>query len=284
MAWAILALFTAFFESAKDATGKLALRAATPLQAAFAWRLLALPVLVPLLAYAGVPKLTPGFWPILLLGGSLNLIASLFYMRALAVGELALTVPLVNLTPALLLVTSPLLLGERPSPAGIVGVVLVVIGTLLLHRDGGSQGPASVLRNLLRRPGAPNMLLVALLWSVTANIDKLGVRASSPLAWAAAVDLFIALGLLPFAIRRRNESPPLPRLALLATGLAGGLTLALQMTAINLTQVPYVIAIKRCSTLLSVFWGRLLFREGQFKQRLRAVLTMLAGVWLILLA
>ena len=284
MAWAILALFTAFFESAKDATGKLALRAATPLQAAWAWRLLALPVLVPLLVCAGVSVPAPVFWPILLLGGSLNLCASLLYMRALAAGELALTVPLVNLTPALLLVTSPLLLGERPSLAGVAGVVLVVIGTLLLHREGGRQGPTAVLRSLLRRPGAPSMLLVAAIWSVSANIDKLGVRASSPLTWAVAVDLFIVLGLLPFAVYRRSGQPPLPRMALLATGLAGGLTLALQMTAITLTQVPYVIAIKRCSTLLSVVWGRLLFGEGQLKKRLRAVLTMLAGVWLILLA
>ncbi len=284
MPWTILALLTACFESTKDAAGKLALRGADPVQAAFAWRLLALPVLLPLLAVDGWPVLGPGFWPALALGGGLNLISSLLYMRALAVGELALTVPLINLTPALLLVTSPLLVGEYPTPAGMAGVVLVVGGTLALHRGEGPGGIGSGLRNLLGRPGSRTMLLVAVIWSITANIDKLGVRSSSPLGWAVAVDLFITLGLLPFLGRRRRQVHPLPHSALLATGLAGGLTLACQMAAINLTQVPYVIAIKRSSTLLSVLWGRWLFAEPKLGPCLLAVLVMVAGVWLILLA
>lgn len=205
-------------------------------------------------------------------------------MRALAAGELALTVPLINLTPALLLVTSPLLVGEYPTPVGMAGVVLVVGGTLALHRGEGPGGIGSALRNLISRPGSRTMLLVAVIWSITANIDKLGVRSSSPLGWAVAVDLGITLGLLPFLGRRRRQVRPLPHSALLATGLAGGLTLACQMAAINLTQVPYVIAIKRSSTLLSVLWGRWLFAEPKLGFRLLAVLVMLAGVWLILLA
>jgi uncharacterized membrane protein len=284
MSWTFLALLTAFFESVKDATGKLALRGAHPVQAAFAWRLLALPVLLPLLAAAGWPQLGPGFWPALALDGGLNLLASILYMRALAVGELALTVPLVNLTPALLLVTSPLLVDEYPSPAGLAGVILVVAGTFALHRGPGRGGTTAALRNLLTRPGARSMLVVAGIWSITANIDKLGVRSSSPLAWAVAVDLVITLGLLPFLGWRKCPAAPLPGPALLATGLAGGLTLACQMTAIGLTQVPYVIAIKRGSTLLSVLWGRLLFADPRLGPRLLAVLLMLAGVWLILLA
>jgi len=284
MPWTILALLTACFESAKDAAGKLALRGTDPLQAAFAWRLLALPVLLPLLAADGWPVLTPGFWPALAVGGGLNLVSSLLYMRALAAGELALTVPLVNLTPALLLVTSPLLVGEYPTPAGIIGVVLVVGGTLALHRGQGPGGVGAALRNLVRHPGSRSMLLVAGIWSITANIDKLGVRSSSPLGWAVAIDVFITLGLLPFLGRRSRTAAPLPRSALLATGLAGGLTLACQMAAISLTQVPYVIAIKRSSTLLSVLWGRWLFGEARLGPRLLAVLVMLAGVWLILLA
>lgn len=284
MPWTILALLTAGFESAKDAAGKLALRGADPAQTAFAWRLLALPVLLPLLAVDGWPILGPGFWPALALGGGLNLVSSLLYMRALAAGELALTVPLVNLSPALLLVTSPLLVGEYPTPAGMAGVILVVGGTLALHRGKNWQGTGAALRNLFSRPGSRSMLLVALIWSVTANIDKLGVRSSSPLAWAVAVDLVITLGLLPFLRGGGREGIPLPRSALLATGLAGGLTLACQMAAINLAQVPYVIAIKRSSTLLSVLWGRWLFAEPKLGPRLLAVLVMLAGVWLILLA
>jgi drug/metabolite transporter (DMT)-like permease len=54
------------------------------------------------------------------------------------------------------------------------------------------------------------------------------------------------------------------------------------MTAISLTLVPHVIAIKRTSTLLSVVWGHFLFRESGFRKRLAGSAVMLAGVLLIL--
>jgi uncharacterized membrane protein len=50
------------------------------------------------------------------------------------------------------------------------------------------------------------------------------------------------------------------------------------MIAIDLTLVPYVIAIKRTSAALSVLWGAWFFREANLRTRLPAVLIMLAGV------
>ncbi len=287
--WFPLALLTALFESGKDLFGKKSLRSgADEYLVAWAWRLLALPFLLPLLPAAAGVTLGPAFWPALAAGGGLNVVAAVLYMKALRHSDLSLCVPLITFTPLFLLVTSPLMLGEAPHPRGIFGVVLIAGGAYLLNlgrrRQGGRLEP---LRALLRDRGARLMLAVALLWSVTANIDKIGLQNSSPLVWAVAINGAIALGMAPLVWHRARRirlgskaSLPL----LLAMGLCGGLTTLCQMLAISQTQVPYVIAVKRLSILLSVLAGHLLLGERGLRERLPAALAMLAGVVVLLLA
>ncbi len=50
------------------------------------------------------------------------------------------------------------------------------------------------------------------------------------------------------------------------------------MSAISIGLVPYVIAIKRTSIVLSVIWGGLFFGERGIRQRLLGAVVMLAGV------
>lgn len=179
MEWALLAVMTALLESGKDVLGKRVLQRHDPLVTAWAWRLFALPFLLPFAAAAGLPPLGPDLGWALAVGGGLNVISSVLYMRAIRESDLSLTVPLVAFTPLFLLITSPLLLGEFPGPRGIAGVLLIVLGSYLM-KAGERGGPLAPLRALLREPGARRMLLVALIWSVTANMDKIGVRTRPP--------------------------------------------------------------------------------------------------------
>lgn len=284
MNWAILALLTAVFESGKDVLGKRVLGKWDPVAVAWGWRVFALPFLFPLLMVAGLPPLGPDFAWALLAGGSLNLISSVFYMRAIRHSDLSLVVPLVAFTPLFLLLTSPLLLGETPGGRGIAGVVLIVLGSYLMKAGDRGKGYLAPFRALLREPGGRWMLAVSLIWSVTSNIDKIGVRNSSPVFWAVAVNLFVAVGLAPAALRRGRRMFCRNYLrALFPLGAAGGLGTACQMAAINLTLVPYVIAVKRTSTVMTVLWGHLLFREDGLRERLGGALLMLAGMVLIIL-
>ncbi len=56
------------------------------------------------------------------------------------------------------------------------------------------------------------------------------------------------------------------------------MTVASQMTALSLTLVAYVIAIKRTSAVFSVILGWAIFRERGFKARLLGSSIMLLGV------
>lgn len=66
-------------------------------------------------------------------------------------------------------------------------------------------------------------------------------------------------------------------------GFISSLGTLAQMTAVSLTLVPYVIAIKRTSTIMSTIAGRLIFKEKNIKERLLGVVIMVIGVVLITL-
>ncbi len=285
--WVALALLTALFESGKDLFGKKGLQEqADEYVVAWAWRLLALPFLLPLLLVIEVRWPAPVFWPALLAGGALNLLTAILYMKAIKASDLSLTVPLVTFTPLFLLFTSPLMLGEMPGPFGVIGVVLIVAGSYLLNIKERRRGALAPLRALLGEPGPRLMLAVALIWSLTANIDKVGVQASTPLTWAIAVNAVISLGMLPLVLWRWRSGralQALPWKSLIPVGLCGGLATLCQMTAISLALVPYVIAIKRLSILFSSLAGYLFFKEKGFRERLAGSLVMLAGVAFIIL-
>ena len=53
------------------------------------------------------------------------------------------------------------------------------------------------------------------------------------------------------------------------------------MTAVSLTNVAYMIAVKRTSLLIGVLYGHLFFREPGIRHRLPGALLMVAGVALI---
>ena len=76
-----------------------------------------------------------------------------------------------------------------------------------------------------------------------------------------------------------DYKPPLLLLGLI--GLFQALTFLAHNFALSLAPVPSVIAVKRMSALFSVFWGHLILREVNIRERLSGALLMIIGVVLI---
>jgi drug/metabolite transporter (DMT)-like permease len=225
----------------------------------------------------------PGFTALLGWSGALNAIAYFFYIRGFRLSDASLVAPLVLLTPVLMLVTSPIMTGEQAPPLGMLGVLLTVLGVGLLDakQESGKRFNFSVF---VKHAGPRYMLATAAIWSVTANIDKLGVRASTPLIWIAAVTSVIALcSTLYWAMGpRKTAGFESLRYALLAgSAMAFGNTV--QMWALTILFTPYVIAVKRLSALFTVLAsGRVLKEETG--GRLLGAAVMLAGAVMIAMA
>lgn len=284
MTWLIFAFLTAFFESMKDLFGKLGLGRLNEFVISWALMAFALPFLLPLLFFIDVPELNREFAWALLTGGSLNAFSIVLYMKAIRASDLSITVPMVTFTPLFLLFTSPLMLGEYPSLPGLIGVLLIVLGSYVLNIRQRRQGFMAPFKALLVETGPRIMLGVAFLWSFTANIDKIGVQNSSPIFWSISMTCFVAVMMFPFMLYFSDQPFGLisrQMKALIPLGLFNAFTFIAQMTAINLALVAYVIAIKRSSTILSVFWGHLFLKEKGLRERLPGVMIMVAGVLLI---
>jgi drug/metabolite transporter (DMT)-like permease len=260
-------------------------------------------------ATALVAAITTGQWPFLaawlvlsgawhleagyLLPGAatvaLNVGANLLFVRALQISPLSVTVPFLSFTPVFSTLFSALLLGELPDGRQQFGIVLVVAGAFMVNLRGDEGLSArSVLRAMLHERGSLMMIGVALLWSLTAALDKLAMRYASAPVHGVVQTAGVALWLLALlAIRGELSSLHLSRSARWPFALAllvAAAGIGLQLVAIQLTLVGIVEAVKRAIGMAAaVVVGRLAFHELTTTGKLAGIGLMIPGVVLIVL-
>lgn len=284
MTWILFAGLTAFLESLKDVVSKCSLKTLDTYLVSWALFALMIPVLIGYYLFDAIPPLSAPFFQALVIGGLLNAIAVILYVRAIQISDLSLTVPIVALTPLFLLLTAPFLVGEYSTPMDVLGVLLIVTGAYVLNLQPKGTGFFAPFKSLLTEPGPRLMLGVAAIWSLTANFDKIGVLHSSPSFWVISLFSFVAITLTPLLLLRTPQTiqsitSHIPTLLLI--GSLSSLTVLFQMQAIQIAPVTRVIAVKRTSTLMGVLWGHLMFGETGIRQRALGSLLMIIGVFLI---
>jgi uncharacterized membrane protein len=281
----LLALGTAVSESLKDIISKYNLAHIDEYVAAFAMHLVQSLLLFPLIMWFGFEHMSARFLWTLLISSVLQLWVILLYLKAIKRSEISVTVPLITLTPLFMLITSPVMLGQFPNMTGIAGIALIVAGTYISNTGGEKGNLMAPFLSLFRSQGSRYMLLVAFLWSITANLDKIGVEETSPLYWAFAKDFVILLYLIPIMLYKSGR--PLHQVRnriwpLISVGFFRFTSVVTQMFAIELILVPYVISIKRSSTAFVILFAFFYFNErASFRNRLAGIIIILAGLFVI---
>lgn len=294
MIWFPLAFAGAMAQAMYSAGAKILLRHVTPAQVAGGSFLVAAASLAAISFLRGFPSVEPGFSEAVLVTVMINTVATVLFYRALSHSDLSLCLPILSFTPVFLLITSFLILGEIPNIAGLAGIFLVASGSYLLAADGKpcrARGWTGPFRFLFSDRGVRYMLIVAFLYSISVNYDKVVVERSDPVFASAVV-----LGLLScifilwttIQILSGKSYPPLvmgktkgTSLLMLALGLVLTLESVTVNTAYTLSLVPYVIAIKRLSVLFGVIIGGYLFTESCIRQRASGTIVMVTGTVLI---
>lgn len=284
MTWLILGLLTAFFEALKDVLGKQNLQKSDEYVVAWSFSFFSVIFLIPWVLYTGIPPLNSQFWLALLIGGGINAVTALLYMKAIKLSDLSLTLPLVALTPLFMLLTSPLMVGEYPKFFDYIGILLIVAGSYLLNIKEKSKGYLAPFKALLDEPGPRLMLIVAFLWSIASNCDKIGVTNSYPIFWVFSLFSTMSVLLLPVLLYKTPNPggqilKQLPMLA--AMGFINATGVIFQMQALTLTFVVRVIALKRTSILMGVLFGHFIFKEKDIQERLLGAGIMILGVLFI---
>ncbi|MBF2013960.1 MAG: EamA family transporter [Rivularia sp. T60_A2020_040] len=287
MSWFFFAISTAFLESVRDIFNKKTIRKVDEYVITFLLNLLTALFSLPLLLFNDIPILENNFWYAVIAIGFLNTIAFLLFFKAIKASDLSIVAPITTFSPLLLLITSPFLVGEFPNPIGILGIFIIVIGAYVLKFQDKSRGYLVPFKSLFKETGSKLMFLVVLVWSITANVDKIGVENSSPIIWTIAGHLSVAVFSLPILFIK--SKPNIQNITsnsrnLILIGLINTGAILCQMTALKLTLVSYVIAVKRTSALFNVLWGWLIFKEVGIKERIAGSMIMIIGVVVITLS
>lgn len=281
----ILAFGTAVSEALKDITSKYNLHHIDEYTAAFSMHLVQSILLIPLVLYLGIEEMSPRFLYALGASSVLQLGVILLYFKAIKRSEISVTIPLITLTPLFMLLTSPIMIGEFPSALGIVGIVLIVAGTYISNLSEDPKQVFAPFKSLVKNQGSRYMLLVAFIWSITANIDKIGVEETSPIYWAFSKDFVILFYLIPILVLKSKQ--PLLQInnrkwPLLMVGFFKSTSVVTQMFAIQFILVPYVISIKRASSIFIILFAFLYMGEKKnFRNRMIGIIVILIGLFVI---
>ncbi|PIN86469.1 hypothetical protein COV19_04665 [Candidatus Woesearchaeota archaeon CG10_big_fil_rev_8_21_14_0_10_44_13] len=235
----------------------------------------------------GLPDFNATFFIAILITSALNIIAIILYLSALKTTDISLCIPLISFTPLFLILTSYLILGEFPSYMGIAGIFLIVFGSYILGFRKDKKGILATFKHLLGNRGALYLFIVAFIFSIALNFDKLAVLNSDTTSSLAAKSLVLSASFMAISSFKSKN-----KLVMFKSSwkmlLIAGLVLAVMDICINIaytmTLASYVIAIKRISIVFSTLYGHFLFREKGAKQRFFAALFMLAGAVMIALS
>jgi len=287
MSWFIFAISTAFLESVRDIFNKKTVSQIDEYILVFSFNLLTAIFAFPLLFLSDIPNLGNNYFYALIAIGLFNTIAFLLFFKAIKASDLSIVAPITTLSPIFLLITSPILVGEFPNAIGILGIFIIVIGAYVLKFQDKTSGYLAPFKSLIKETGAKLMFGVVLVWSITANVDKIGVQNSSPIIWTITAHLSVALFILPIVfwkskVNIQNFKSNFRNLILI--GFINTLAILCQMSALQLALVSFVIAVKRTSALFNVLWGWLIFREQGIKERIAGSIIMILGVVVITLS
>jgi len=194
-------------------------------------------------------------------------------------GEISVVYPLARgSSVAGTAVMAPLLLGERVSALGALGIGLVCLGILALG-----------LWELFKQQAHFSSILPALLVGATTTaysiVDKRGVGYISPVIYIAGLSTCAALLLAPYVLLKCREQYRRAwresKLACLAIGLGSMGTYLVILFAFQFANASYVVAVREFSIVVVALLGTLVLRESISLPRGCSILVILIGVLLV---
>ena len=229
----------------------------------------------------------PGFASALGASIVLAVVANMLIVAAVRTGDLSILGPINSYKPVVSLVPGYLLLGERPTPAGLCGIALVVVGSYGLMPGGSNR---SRLGNLARDRSVRLRVAALVLSALEAVFLKQALRS----AGATTTFVYWSIGGLPVALAvvaaraRGGFAADVAGLrsavgAAVALAAATGLMQWSTLVVLADLQVGYSLALFQLSSVLAVVFGAVFFGEPHFRRRLVGSLVMVGGAVSIML-
>ncbi len=233
------------------------------------------------------------FWYWMLLTCLLEVPGNVMLLRSLRTTELSIFGPLASFKPAISLLLGFLLFAEVPTALGVVGVLVVLLGSAILTSE-PRDADASQLTQAQRRLGVRDRLLSTVMTAMASVFLKQALEVANQwqvlsawclLGWLLSL-LWIGLehvrtGASGIAKEQATGKD------LQATFLVAVALLVMQGCTIALfarMNVGYALALFQIGSLVSVLLGHRLFGEAHLARRLIAATIMVVGAVIIIVA
>lgn len=229
----------------------------------------------------------PAFiWPYVLCSGLTEAVYYFVLIRAYQYGDFSLVYPMARGTaPALLTLWAVLFLGDRPTPSGLLGIGLLIVGLIVV---GGTSWWRQRRTSSLAGTALGLALATACCVSIYSAIDGAAVRHVAPLPYTVLVIGLAGILITPLIAWRYGRKAMLnemrtnwPRIIL--TGVLSLLTYMLVLWAYSFSSVSYGGAIREISVVIAAFVGWRWLNEGFGRARILGSVLIFAGILVIAL-
>lgn len=250
------------------------------------------------------PQLSDGWLFPVLATGVLNIGIMYAKTRARALEEVSLVTPIDSTTPAIVIITAMIIVGEYPTKLGWLGVWVLVLGTYILNIQELRQkllektvNPSWQKRLLawlapflaLRRSAGVRWAFFAVgLSTISLNYDGLVARRTDVGFGFGLVCGIAALGNLATTVAKKEHRGVKTSEAFLRMAVLGGLFAVgvfLTGLAFRYSLVAYVGTMKRVVIPMTIVLAYMLLKEREsFRQRIAGGIIMTIGAIIIALA
>ena len=223
-------------------------------------------------------------WPYILGSAAMEAVYFIALTLAYKLGDFSLVYPLARGTaPALLAIWAALFLSEYPTPVGLVGLGILLVGLLVVGSGAwwAQRKAASVSKLALAAT-----FLVAFSISIYTVIDGAAVRFTDPSPYTVVVLGLSAVFTGPAVLARYGQKAMLAEwranwLRILLVGVLMMVTFVLVLHAYKLAPVNYAGAIREVSVVFGALAGWLWLNEGFGVQRAIGAVLIFAGILVI---
>jgi uncharacterized membrane protein len=224
--------------------------------------------------------------PYLLVSAAAETIYFLGLGKAYETGDLSLVYPVARSSPVFVALAAFLLLGEKITSTGLIGILVIFVGVYILHLRGLTQQDLLAPLKYLRTGSSKYALLAALGTTIYSISDKLGVTAVNPLLYSFWLGFFVTGMLTVVIIKRKGINLLREELKentnrILFSGILmrGGYMMVLY--AMSLAQVSYILALRQISVVLGALMGVVFLGEKYGKVRVIGSVIIFIGVYIL---
>jgi drug/metabolite transporter (DMT)-like permease len=277
-----LAIVLLLGSAALHATWNLLLKKSTEKYLAMGWQVIIGSVLAFFALFiTGLPPRS--MWLFVLVSTILEAIYFAILTYAYNDNDFSLVYPVARgAAPALVVIWSALFLSEIPSPGGLAGILLIIIGLVII-------GATSLLQKQTGKPhlrGVFTALSVAFVISLYTLVDGFAVKHGPALSYGLSLFLLMPIFTTPLIVRHYGWRHSLQAFTdqpkpLILVGVLAVIAYLAALFAYSIAPVNYSEAIREVSVVMGAFAGWYFLGEQMGKIRILGAVVIFAGIVLI---